>query len=78
MSAIRHSLRKLKALKFFILPLAGLAFEISRWRRQDVLHRIIFCAVVAVLFAFALIWLESSRRAPRERRRRRQHQDDFR
>ena len=78
MSAIRHSLRKLKALKFFILPLAGLAFEIWRWKRQDVLHRIIFCAVVAVLFAFALIWLESSRRAPRERRRRRHHQDDFR
>ena len=77
MSEPRHPLRKLKALKFFIVPLAGLAFEIWRWRRQDVLHRIIFCAVVAVLFAFALIWLESSRRAPRPRRRR-QRRDDFR
>ena len=77
MSEPRHPLRKLKALKFFIVPLAGLAFEIWRWRRQDVLHRIIFCAVVAVLFAFALIWLEASRRAPRQRRRR-QRRDDFR
>ena len=77
MSEPRHPLRKLKALKFFIVPLAGLAFEIWRWPRQTVLHRVIFCAAVAVLFALALILWESSRRAPRQRRRRHQR-DDFR
>lgn len=77
MSERRHPFRKLKALKFFILPLAGLAFEIYRWKRQDVLHRIIFCAGVAVLLAIAFIWLESSRRSPRQRQRRRQL-DNFR
>ena len=77
MSEHRHPLHKLKALKIFILPLVGLAFEIWRWRQQDVLHRIIFCAGVAVLLAIALIWLESSRRSPRQHRRR-HHGDDFR
>lgn len=77
MSKHRHPLHQLKALKFFILPLAGLTFEICCWRRQDVLHRIIFCAGVAVLLVIAFIWLESSRRSPRQRRRR-HHGDDFR
>jgi anaerobic C4-dicarboxylate transporter len=75
MSERRHLLRRLKALKFFILPVAALAFEIYRWKRQDVLHRIIFCAGVAALFALSLIWLESSRRSPRQRRRRHHHND---
>jgi hypothetical protein len=61
MRRITHFIRKLRVLKFFILPLLGLTFEIYRWKRQDITHRTLYCSLVGILFALSLIWWETGR-----------------
>jgi len=61
-------------LKFFLWPALGLAFEIWRWRRQDIPHRAIYCALLTMVAAVSLIWWETSRvREPRHHHRHHRH-----
>ena len=61
MRQLKHGLRKLRMLKFFILPVIGLAYEIHRWKRQDIPHRAIVCSVLAIVFTISLICWETRR-----------------
>ena len=78
MSWLRHTFHKLKTLAIFILPALGLAFEIIRWKQQDIQHRAIYCAMLVVVTVLCLIVRSVNQAHPRSHRRRRHRQEDFR
>jgi hypothetical protein len=58
---LKQLFRKLRALKYFILPTLAIAFELRAWPRQDIPKRGIFCSAVVFTIVLSLIWWQSKR-----------------
>jgi ABC-type Fe3+ transport system permease subunit len=78
---LKQLFRKLRKLKYFILPAATIALQIFCWRRADVQHRAIFCSLTIITIVLSFIWWQTNRRQHSKRQllhRHRHHRDDYR
>ena len=77
---LKNLFRKLRVLKFSILPAGALAFEIYDWKQQAIPKRAIFCSVVVILGVLAILAWQASRfrHGKRVAHRHRRRQDDYR
>ncbi len=78
---LKKILRKLRKLKYFVLPAAAIALQIFSWRRAEIQHRAIYCSLTIIVILLSFMWWQTNRRQHSKRQlqhRHRHRRDDFR